>query len=72
MATSALLMQTSLNEASEDHKIDHDFKRDADHRHKWALGKLDEEDGFSRTIPVTPITSKYETAYISLQVCRSY
>ena len=58
MAVPAILTQTSLSSASEDHKIDHDFKRDADHRHKWALGKLDEEDGFSRTVPVKPITAK--------------
>ncbi|MCJ1233753.1 hypothetical protein MMC14_001711 [Varicellaria rhodocarpa] len=62
MATPPMFTQTSPGSASEDSKLDHDFKRDADHRHKWALGKLGEDDGFSRTIPVTPVTSKVRTA----------
>lgn len=55
---------SSLDGAAEDFKIDQDYKRDADHRHKWALGSWENNtySDNSKTVPVTPLTSKVKTA----------
>ena len=77
MASSAAFAFRSLDGAAEAFKIDQDYKRDADHRHKWALGTWEvdtypkhrhqwgldtgETDTYpkhTRTVPVTPLTSK--------------
>lgn len=57
-------MPTTLNATADDFKLDQDFKRDSDRRHKWALGAWNSttNPGLSRTTPVTPLSSKVKTA----------
>ena len=38
MAADSSTPISNLDGAPEDFKLEHDFKRDSDHRHKWALG----------------------------------
>lgn len=59
MAAPSVSASINLDGTPEGSKLDQDYKRDADHRHKYALGSVDVGQ---KIVPGQPISQRYDQA----------